>query len=752
MKKFINILIISFIIMLFPSFVRAYGINNYLINAIIENNGDLTVQEYFELEGEYNGFERKIYYSNSSLDYFDADADMFGGSDINNADNVELLEIKAVDKNDNFDFNNVTGDSFTEGQNVNTGEYGFYEITKVPYGYAYKIYLPSSMNKAFYIKYKLKDIAVMHNDVAEIFWNFVGNNLTEDVKNLNLYINIPNNTSVRAWAHGPLNGNVEIINNTNIKASITDLNKNTEVDVRIAFDKNVISNSSKKTNVDALDKILKYEQIAADDANTTRNINKVKDLVQKAKTTLSYEDYKNAKNEFKYLEDGKVKDALDKELDNIYYKILKGERKTNYEYIFYMSLLFTFFIIILFIIKKLNSKKIKSYFNNKYLREIPDVQIEIAEYIVSNKITSKTISAMTLNLIYKDVLTYNKIDDKEIELTLNENNVYNLNDSEKALIKYLFGNKKSVNLKEFKKDTKEYYDIYIDEYEQIENDIFKVINEQKLFKKYITSNCKKTKYSLTLVLIGIYLLVTSIIEHNLLFLALLLIILFVKTIIRLVDCFDIKIFITNITGIGLIVGGLFLSKVLLDNVLALPYSFYYITLISFIVFIICINKLKKQTLTDKGYEKLSKLLALKNFLSNFGKLHDKEVIEVNLWDNYLIYATSLGCSKKLSKEIDSKLDIQKIDNDLLDFYQNNLYYVNNDIDKSIRKTKSSFTTNKRVGMFGAFVSSTLAAVLSGDGSSSSSSSSSNRSSGSGSGGGFSSGGGSGGGGTGGSRF
>ena len=55
MKKFKFICL--FLIMFCPVFVKAYGIENYYIDASLTKTGDLVVQEYFNLNGEFNGFE-----------------------------------------------------------------------------------------------------------------------------------------------------------------------------------------------------------------------------------------------------------------------------------------------------------------------------------------------------------------------------------------------------------------------------------------------------------------------------------------------------------------------------------------------------------------------------------------------------------------------------------------------------------------------------------------------------------------------
>ena len=71
MKKFLGLLTI---ILFLPILVLADGVEKYYINATIESNGDLLVEEYFTLSGSYNGFERKINFTNPSAATFNPNA------------------------------------------------------------------------------------------------------------------------------------------------------------------------------------------------------------------------------------------------------------------------------------------------------------------------------------------------------------------------------------------------------------------------------------------------------------------------------------------------------------------------------------------------------------------------------------------------------------------------------------------------------------------------------------------------------
>ena len=102
------------ILLILPFSVKAEGIENYYINATVKNNGDLLVEEYFYLNGEYNGFERIIDYRNEDAYPFDTNMESYGGSDLHNATGIIIHEIKGLNIDPNFDFSSTNGDIFNK--------------------------------------------------------------------------------------------------------------------------------------------------------------------------------------------------------------------------------------------------------------------------------------------------------------------------------------------------------------------------------------------------------------------------------------------------------------------------------------------------------------------------------------------------------------------------------------------------------------------------------------------------------------
>ena len=271
MKKLFYKLILLFIL-IFPLKIKAYGITNYYIDINVLSNGDVNVKEIFSMDGSFNGMNRIINFRGST-NKFDGSINSFKGSNIYNGDNIIINEIKGISYKNKLKYEdiNLEGDIFKEVGGANKGEYGFYTKDLTYNGVNLLIYNPSSKNKAFYIDYTITNMGIVHNDIAELGFNLF-TSMNEFINNLEVYIHIPNNKNMlKVWAHGPLWGDTKIIDSNTVKLTIQNINANTPIDCRLAFDKDTLNESNKKTYVDALDKIIELETIQAEFANQERD-------------------------------------------------------------------------------------------------------------------------------------------------------------------------------------------------------------------------------------------------------------------------------------------------------------------------------------------------------------------------------------------------------------------------------------------------------------------------------------------------
>jgi uncharacterized membrane protein len=428
-KMYVILILLLFTILPYKVDALREGITNYYIEATVLENGDLHVKELFILNGNFNGFERTIDFYNPNAPTFDGSVSSFGGSDIYNGDGIILKSIKNIAVNSDVTFNYLynDGDEFTNVSYASPGEYGKYTVEENSTGVAYRIYNPSNgSEKGFYVEYILKNMGILHDDVAEIGWNIFSNQLNEYVNNLEMIVNIPNNQNeLRAWGHGPLNGNTDLINKDKIKLTITDLNANTAMDIRFVFDKSVISESSKITNVSALDKILQVETKWADEANEIRE--KARKQIEKEKMIGKFFDVINV--------------------------------------LWILGLI----VVVVRVYNKYD-KEYSSTFKTRYFRDFPATYgPEIVGYLFKKRISNNDLSASILNLIARKVITFEEGKGKDYVLKLNEkvNSNEKLSLAEVRLTKWLFeeiGSNGIVSMKAIQKDAKSNYESFLGSY------------------------------------------------------------------------------------------------------------------------------------------------------------------------------------------------------------------------------------------------------------------------------------------------
>lgn len=416
--------VICFIISLFIFSINLYAVSNinykiddYIVDSRIDISGNMVVREVIKVKGSFNGYIRDLKYKNSNNKVFDKSIDSFYGSSIYDASNIEVRKVGTMNYDKELDFNvfDQSVNEFTMNDSCTVNK-GCYEKSDITDGVSLKMYNETNNSSTyFYIEYLLGNVVVMHEDIAEVYFNFVGDMFDDDINKYKLRVVLPDKTKelVRVWAHGPLNGNVSPIKDENGYyyggyLEINDLYSNTPVDMRLTFDKNLIlvyHPYLKKSEVLALDKILEVENLRADKANKER---------EKAKF-------------FMY-----------------------GSYALGSVYLVLLVLLFVYIYI-------KYDKELKTNFDMEYNREfINDYDVTNIEYLFDKKITEKAFSTSILNLIYKKNIKIEQIDKKDYKLI--KVNTDNVSESEEYLMKMIFdniGNKEYVLLSQIKKYAKE---------------------------------------------------------------------------------------------------------------------------------------------------------------------------------------------------------------------------------------------------------------------------------------------------------
>lgn len=328
--------VLLFVVMLLiPVLINAQGINDYYFNITVEKNGDLLVEEYFSLSGSYNGFERDILYANNSTYDFNPDLESYGPSKLHNGTSIDVLEVKGVSVDKDFDFDNIHGDTFKKVSSAKKGNYGKYTESGISYGKRITIYNPSKKKKAFYLKYRIANMAIVYNDVGEFGYNFIGNSIDESIRNIKLTVNVPgNNSLLKAWGHtSTLTGDIKVVDQETVKATLSNINAYRAVDIRVVFDKSVIIDSKKTVNADALDKIVLYEENTESHNNYERNqieqmnINSAKIYINAFREHPFRSNYDMAKSYISKIRDKSIKEELLQELESLVGPMKEYEQK-----------------------------------------------------------------------------------------------------------------------------------------------------------------------------------------------------------------------------------------------------------------------------------------------------------------------------------------------------------------------------------------------------------------------------------------
>ena len=273
MKKQFKLLI-SFIVMMAIMFImqvkaqaKSYYIENMDIQATIQSNGNVEVEQTLEysFNGNYNGIYVTIptqFKNNEEIISSISD-------DIYNTQGVELQSVQLIENEQEV--------NYEKASKAYNGDGGVYtEETDSNGVYTLKIYKPSvNQNRTFKIKYILKNLCIKHNDVGELYYNFIGGEWQCTIKNLSINIWLPNNTGeLKAWGHGPDNGKLEIVDNTHVRLKVSNVATGKYVAARVIFDRDNIASARKISNINAYDLIYNDEQKIAKISDAKQNYTK----------------------------------------------------------------------------------------------------------------------------------------------------------------------------------------------------------------------------------------------------------------------------------------------------------------------------------------------------------------------------------------------------------------------------------------------------------------------------------------------
>lgn len=471
----------------------------------------------------------------------------------------------------------------------NTGIYqyhvkknGYYGLkTKVnEFEIAWGVSIENIETRTYQIKYKVEDAIKNYDDCSEFYWQFIGrtNGIPADkVKGtISLPKEISDKENLKVWAHGPLNGTINIIDNKTIYFELDKLQAEKIVEVRIVVLEDIFILNNNIVTTNKLNSILEEEQVWADEANRKRDVNNailigfaliglliiaffIYKIIHYAKV-LSKTKIIKPEMEIKYFRDFPDETATPVEAAFIYYFHKKGSFKTN---------------------------------------------------------VSKIVSATILNLALNKALSFEKDEKDNVYIRLNESfNDENLKKDEKSIYDLL------VNVDKYMKEKTKDGD-YKDKISM--KDIEKYAkNNDRIFLSKIEGLEKIAKYS-------------QIEKQN-----------YDETIEKKAKSWSTKGTTYYLFAVTLLIA--FLALIIFKPIILIV-----IMPLLIICGILCGKISKKlRMLTQKGENEKEKWIGLKRYMEDFSLLDEREVPELALWEQYLVFATAFGIADKVLSQLKVK--------------------------------------------------------------------------------------------------
>ena len=450
MKKIVFFLLIILIPFCVSAVDPDYDVEGYFAVHQVNTDGSVTVREAIVLSGDMNGYERQLLTSNNKLTTT-SEIDLEHDS-IYNPKGIKNLKVSAfkVDRkelNHNIVDRDITYSELKDYANV--GEDNVYTLDEKNNSHTIRNYYScTNCTVAFYFEYTLEGLTVIHNDVAEIYYQmFTYSYVTEDMGIIDIEVLYPDSDEeALMWVHGNVYGEVKKNDSNSWLIHSDKFTKGSELDYRTVFSKSLILDDTNlsHSNIEALP--------------TIKEIEKRRD------------------------------EERQKEIARIlqYIKIIK------YAGITYIILLILFIISIYF----KYDKEHKVDFNVKYYREfIEDYDVEVIDYLMNKRITPNAMSASIMNLIYKKNIKAEPTEGKKDEYLFTLQTEEGLSANETKLVNFLFkkvgdGNTFTTKkLKDYAKSTKT-YDDFTSSYNSWEKAVKKVSEEQEFFEDKKSSGAR----------------------------------------------------------------------------------------------------------------------------------------------------------------------------------------------------------------------------------------------------------------------
>ena len=116
--------------------------------------------------------------------------------------------------------------------------------------------------RKFIIDYRVLNCVTVYQDVAELYWQFVGAKRDDTIGRISVFVTLPPGAArdqIKVWGHGPLSGQVTLEPSGNINMVTTELPPDRFMEGRVVFPTGLVPQATKKVNQVALAGIQKQE-------------------------------------------------------------------------------------------------------------------------------------------------------------------------------------------------------------------------------------------------------------------------------------------------------------------------------------------------------------------------------------------------------------------------------------------------------------------------------------------------------------
>ena len=159
-----------------------------------------------------------------------------------------------------------------------SGRNNTYQLSREKNLYKFKVFHPGDSDQLQVIyRYRLNQVVKSYQDIAELNWKIIGDNWDRSLYHVKITINLPAQKvkSLRAWAHGDLNGQIKVNRQAGRVTLIQTHNpENTFIEAHVIFDPALVPLNQYQGQGKAKAKIMRQEAQLAKQANQERKRNR----------------------------------------------------------------------------------------------------------------------------------------------------------------------------------------------------------------------------------------------------------------------------------------------------------------------------------------------------------------------------------------------------------------------------------------------------------------------------------------------